>query len=322
MPQADFLRVDFAQPHPSTTKRLLAAHPEIRQLIGHNPWSGAATLGLVALQTFVAIALARAGAPWWAILATAWTLGAVVDHALWVMIHEATHYLMFRKRWLNQVFGYIANCPLFVPAYASFQRYHLRHHARQGEYEQDADLPSFAEIRLVGNNTVMKALWLLFFPVVQATRPMHLNPRQYIDGPVALTMVTQLAYLSLVWWAAGWWAIAYLVFSLFASIGLHPLGARWIQEHYTFSTKQETFSYYGQGNRVAFNVGFHNEHHDFPSVPWNHLPRLRSIAAEHYDALDAHRSWTRLLFQFLSDPRYGMTSRVVRPSRDAVRAAS
>jgi sphingolipid delta-4 desaturase len=167
----------------------------------------------------------------------------------------------------------------------------------------------------------MKALWLLFFPIVQGLRPMHLNPRHYIDRPTLLTIVTQAAYLGAVWSLAGWWAIGYLLLSLFASIGLHPLGARWIQEHYTFSTTQETFSYYGQGNRVAFNVGFHNEHHDFPSVPWNHLPAIRRIGAEHYDTLQSHRSWTRLLLQFLFDPRYGMTSRVVRP-REAARVAA
>src|SRR5207245_7373140 len=56
---------------------------------------------------------------------------------------------------------------------------------------------------------------------------------------------------------------------------------RWIQRHYmTAEGEQETFSYYGPLNRVAFNVGYHNEHHDFPSVPWNRLPEIRAIAPE------------------------------------------
>ena len=55
-------------------------------------------------------------------------------------------------------------------------------------------------------------------------------------------------------------------------MGLHPLGARWIQEHYLVHGEQETTSYYGILNVPALNVGYHNEHHDFPSVPWNRLP--------------------------------------------------
>ena len=55
-----------------------------------------------------------------------------------------------------------------------------------------------------------------------------------------------------------------------------PLGARWIQEHYTFVQGQETYSYYGILNRLAFNIGYHNEHHDFMTIPWYRLGRLRA----------------------------------------------
>ena len=85
-----------------------------------------------------------------------------------------------------------------------------------------------------------------------------------------------------------------------------------MQEHYTLDPDQETFSYYGPINRVALNVGYHNEHHDFPSIAWNNLPKLRALAPEFYDSLRSHSSWSRLLIQFLFDRRYTLFSRVER----------
>ena len=63
---------------------------------------------------------------------------------------------------------------------------------------------------------------------------------------------------------------------------------------------------------IAFNVGYHNEHHDLMMVPWSRLPRLKSIAPEFYDGLVHHRSWTALLFRFLLDPSLSLYSRRVR----------
>ena len=60
-----------------------------------------------------------------------------------------------------------------------------------------------------------------------------------------------------------------------------------------FREGQETYSYYGPLNKLSFNMGYHNEHHDFPQVPWSRLPAVRAAAPEFYDHLYHHRSWTR-----------------------------
>src|SRR5437763_11725139 len=59
-------------------------------------------------------------------------------------------------------------------------------------------------------------------------------------------------------------------------------------------------------------MGYHNEHHDLPSIPWNNLPKLRGMAPEFYNNLKYHSSWSRLLFQFVFDKRYSLYSRVER----------
>ncbi len=317
-----YMEVDFPQPHPGTTRVLLEKHPEIRGLIGHNPWTFPALAFVVLLQTAVAVFLGRTEQPWWVILCAAYTIGAIADHGLWVMIHEATHNLIFAKRLPNQLSGLFANLPLLVPGHFSFQRYHLRHHACQGEYDHDADLAGYLEAKIVGNETLKKALWLLLFPFFQGLRPLHIRQRAFLDRRVLTNWLTQGAYIALIFWFAGPLGFFYLLASMFFSIGLHPLGARWIQEHYTLKPDQETYSYYGPANLVAFNVGYHNEHHDFPSVPWNRLPKLRKIAHEHYGSLESYRSWTWLLLRFLCDRRFSLYSRVVRESREMRSLAS
>jgi sphingolipid delta-4 desaturase len=69
---------------------------------------------------------------------------------------------------------------------------------------------------------------------------------------------------------------------------------------------------------VAFNVGYHNEHHDFPSVPWNKLPRIKSTAPVFYDSLASHKSWTKLWLRFLFDRELSLWSRVIRKNRGKV----
>ena len=70
-----------------------------------------------------------------------------------------------------------------------------------------------------------------------------------------LNVACALAYDAAIIYFCGGAGLFYLALSFFFSIGLHPLGARWIQEHFTLDRDQETFSYYGPINLVALNVG-------------------------------------------------------------------
>lgn len=305
------------EPHRLRTRELLRRHPEIRELIGPNPATFWWTAGIVALQ--IVVAWLVADQPWWVVAAVAYTVGAFADHALFVMIHETAHRLVFKRRVPNILTALLANLPQVFPGAVSFTKYHLKHHAFQGVYELDGDLPFRWEARLVGRSPLRKALWLLLFPIFQAIRPWRVKEVPLWDRWTATNVAVGVAFDALVWVVLGPKALVYLVLSLFFSIGLHPLGARWIQRHYLTATGgQETFSYYGPLNLLAFNVGHHNEHHDFPSVPWNRLPRIRALAPEVYASLASHTSWARLLWRFLFDRELTLFSRVVRHDRNHV----
>ena len=307
----DFRRVTWPEPHPARTRALLAAHPEARSLCGHAPSSVLWVVALVAAQ--LGLAWALRDSPWWLVLAAAWGVGAFADHALWVLIHECAHNLVFRSPAANAIASMVANLPIVFPGAIAFRKYHLLHHAYQGEEALDADLSSPLEARLVGNSAWRKALWLLFFFAAQALRVPRLRRIRLFDRWYVANVAVQVLFAAAVVVVAGWGALAYLLLASMFAIGLHPVGARWIQEHYlTGQGDQETFSYYGPLNRVSFNVGFHNEHHDLMRVPWSRLPALRRLAPELYEPLQHHRSWTLLLLRFIFDRRLSLYSRAVR----------
>lgn len=310
-----FLLSSVAQPHPGRAKAILAAHPEVRGLFGRNPWT-ALVLTLVLIGQFaVASGLGWAGLDyWWLALIVAYGVGAFASHSFYAVVHEATHNLIFRSRLLNRLCILACDLVNVVPGGVGFAIYHLPHHAYLGETKRDADIASAWEARLVGNRWYLKAAWLLFFPFFQVARLSRVNASKIIDrwllANCAVTLAADVAIATLL----GWNALIYLFASMFFALGLHPLGARWIQEHYTNNPHQETSSYYGPLNRLALNLGFHTEHHDFPAIPWNRLPRLKAIAPEFYDSRASYPSWAGLLFEFIFDPRYSLHSRVVRTS--------
>jgi sphingolipid delta-4 desaturase len=318
MSEANFHFSAEPEPHRIRTLQILKHHPDVKKLMGKNPLTIFAIVGLVG--GMIALAYLVRDSSWWIVLLLAYLIGAFFNHSLFVMIHECTHHLLFKKKWLNNVASIFANLPHVFPSAISFARYHIKHHSFQGVHELDADLPDFWEARLINNSTMGKAFWLLVFPVFQVARTFRLKEIKPIDTWIILNWVVQLSFNIAVWVILGPKAFFFMLLSFFFSVGLHPLGARWIQEHYlTLDVNQETYSYYGPLNAVAFNVGYHNEHHDFPSVPWNKLPELKKTAPAYYDTLKSHQSWTKLFLRFLFDKNISLYSRTMRNERGKVK---
>src|SRR4029453_6598052 len=311
--QACFHQSEFDQPHPARARAIIKAHPEVRQLMVRNPWTALIALSLVIMQTAIAYGMGTLGFGCWGLsLLVAYCRGRVPNHANYVIIHDATHNLIFRNKSWNKMVAILADLPNLTAGAMGFRVYHLKHHSHQGDFEWDADLANHWEARLVGNKWYRKALWLMFFPFFQLTRPPRIKAITMCDRWFLVNLACAAAYDVAVVYFCGWAGLFYLVLSFFFSIGLHPVGARWIQEHYTNDPEQETYSYYGPINLVCLNMGYHNEPHDLPSIPWNNLPKLRAMAPEFYDPPKHHSSWSRLLFQFIFDKRYSLYSRIER----------
>ena len=298
----------------------MAAHPEIRQLFGTTGSTAIFAALIVALQIAVGANLNHA--PWWAIFLAAYTIGAVTSHALFVIVHDCTHNLAFKSPVANRLTAMLADVGIAIPSSSSFRRYHLLHHRYQGEHAFDADLPGYSEAKFWGQSPVHKTFWMLFFPIIEGMiRPMRLKGIKFYDGWTALNIVLVTGALGAAVYFTGWTTLLYLLLSTAFGVGLHPLGARWIQEHYVFTKGQETYSYYGPFNKVMFNVGYHNEHHDLTMVPWNRLPKVKAMAPEFYDSLHSHQSYVKLLMTFLFSPSVNLYSRYTRPDHAATPSA-
>ncbi len=313
----DFHHSHSAEPHISRTKEIISKYPEIKQLMGRNPNTFYYTIGIVLMQ--VAICWFLSAQPWWIAVIVAYCVGAFANHALFVLMHEFTHNMVFKNRLANLWGGILCDLPNAFPTSVSFRKYHLKHHAFQGHYDIDADLPSRWEAKLIGSFFIGKSIWLMFFPFFTALRPPRLKEIKFASKWIYINILSVVIFNLVIYFAVGPIGLIYLLASFMFSIGLHPLGARWIQEHFLVAPPQETYSYYGILNKVAFNVGYHNEHHDFSFVPWNNLPKIRAIAPEYYDTLYYHTSWTKLLFQWIFDKELSLFSRILRKDRGGIK---
>ncbi|KAL6053423.1 Sphingolipid delta(4)-desaturase DES1-like [Balamuthia mandrillaris] len=306
----DYVRVEHPQMHRSRRQQILKKYPAIKDLQRPSATTALWTLLLVVGQTWLA---------WFCqdyhpalLFLLGYFVGAFIDHALWVLIHDYTHEAVFSSSPLNKFFLILCDLPHLWPGGISFRHFHRLHHGHLNETYNDPDLPSLLEDRLFGRSALGKASWLLFFPLIQSIRMSRYTAASFLDPWFSVNILMNAAYTYAAFLISGWGGLVYLFVSTLFSIGLHPLGARWVAEHYSFAPDQETFSYYGSANLVSFNIGYHNEHHDFPRVPWNLLPSVKKAAPDFYDNLKTHNSYVALLFNFIFNPNFTLRSRVVR----------
>jgi sphingolipid 4-desaturase/C4-monooxygenase len=305
-----FSYTDKPNPHVQRSRDIIKKYPEVRKLIG--PYFGSLYYILGMVTSMLAISYWCKDQSWTLIIVLSYTIGALINHALFAMLHEAAHNLVFKSSNANKIIGIFCNIPQTLPSAIGFRTYHLIHHSNMSEEAYDADLAFRWEAKLVSNSWWRKILWFVGFMLIEAIRPVKLKGGSLKDPWVTFNAVFILGVDIVIFYFFGWKALAFLMLSAFFSVGLHPVGARWIQEHYTFRPGQETYSYYGPYNKIQFNIGYHNEHHDFFRVPWINLPKLKAAAPEFYDNLFYHTSWTKLFFQFIFDKNLSLYSRILR----------
>ncbi|KAF9255974.1 hypothetical protein L218DRAFT_1029237 [Marasmius fiardii PR-910] len=313
----DFLWLMTEEPHRTRRMAIMKAHPEVTKLMGHEPLTKYIVFFVVALQIGLAVLLRNAGPLSPIFLLSAYIIGGTANHNLFLAIHEITHNLAFKSIAGNKMLAIFANLPIGIPYSAAFKGYHIEHHRYLGQDGIDTDLPSRLELICL-NNVLGKVFFATFQIFFYALRPGFVRsqtPTRWHFYNLAVQVVFDVALVK----TFGVKPLLYLLFSSFFAGSLHPCAGHFIAEHYLWDgLEQETYSYYGPLNLLAYNVGYHNEHHDFPSIPWTRLPTLRNLAPEFYDVLPSHPSWPMVIVNFIRDPEVGIFARAKRLSKEAV----
>lgn len=244
-------------------------------------------------------------------VALAYCAGAVLAHVLFMAVHECAHDLVCATPAHNRAAAIVLNLPIVVPFAMEFRRLHRIHHAELST-PRDPDAATALEGRAVGRSRCRKLAYLGCYLPIYAARPVLMHGLACTPWS-ALNVVAQVCFNAALLRTEPA-CCAYLLLSALLAGSLHPVAGHFVAEHISLRRGAETQSYYGPLNRVSFNVGYHNEHHDFPRVPGSRLPQLHGIAKAHYGGVPTVASWPAAMAQFVLDGRITPMSRHRRPA--------
>jgi len=301
--------------HFHRSREILAKYPQIKELYGPDIRLFYAVLAITAVQFVLAYVVATQVTNIWHALFLAWSVGGTLTHSLSLANHELGHNLGFENPRYNELTGILANMAQAIPSFVAFKKYHFYHHYYLNEELNDPDCPSAWEARTF-NTPFRKAIWMICNPLFYAIRPLVMMPkpttkREIFNIVVVLGFDAALALSS----HTGALMVVFNTVSTLLGMGIHPIAGHFISEHYDLygdDEGQETYSYYGPLNYLTFNVGYHNEHHDFPRISGFNLPKVTAIAPEYYMNLHPHKSWPKIVYDYITDPSIGPFKRIIR----------
>ena len=211
---------------------------------------------------------------WTELFIITYVVSGTLNHSLSVGLHEISHNLAFgaHRPVANRILGYFANLPMGVPAFITFKKYHRDHHKYLGVDNYDPDLPTKFEAKLF-SSSIGKIFYVALLPLTYSVRPLMTQPKS-VDKLEVINAALQISFDVLILYFFGLKSLFYLIAGTLLGLGLHPISGHFIAEHYIFIKGFETYSYYGPLNMITFNVGYHNEHHDFPNIPCYRLPEV------------------------------------------------
>lgn len=227
---------------------------KIKKLEGNQPITLLYFIVHAALHWSSAVAIARYfGSNYWPVVLLGWWLGGFFAVAAGLGMHEAAHQLVLKGRWPSMIAGLFGQLPLFLPAYKTFQFYHLPHHSyctinadEQNRNEVrndpqmrpvfDCDLPTDFEAWLFSSNPFGRLGFLFCQVLLYAIRPMVLSPKPFFIEDL-IGAITQSMYVGSAFYYGGSGAVLYMFCAVFLGSGLHVSAIHFVAEHYLLTSE-------------------------------------------------------------------------------------
>lgn len=266
---------------------------------------------LAVAQTFGLLAAVLIAATiWWSlpVALVAIVLIAPLQHALFVLAHDAAHYRLYRTRWLNDAVGRLAGTLGGIPMLAYRVVHRLHHNHLYGAQDPDIALHGGYPrgraylLKKLGKDLCGLTAWktyAYFFgaPALNtqtnaAQRPLDDTSPQLRAAARRDRWTVLAAHVAMPAFAIymGWGVQYFVLWILPLATGLQAiLRLRAICEHGAlsdFSSPLTAARTHAGGMLQRFflfphHVGYHIEHHLYPAVPHYHLPALHAALMRH-----------------------------------------
>lgn len=286
-------------------------HSALAPLTELSAWRS--TLAIAHTFGLLAMVLSAAVAFWSVPAATlAVVLIAPLQHALFVLAHDAAHYRLYRTRWLNDLVGRVAGTLGGIPmcAYRVIHRLHHNHLygpqdpdiALHGGYPRGRAYLAKKLAKDICGVTAWKT-YSYFFGSPAVNIQTNTVPRPLDDTSVKLREAARRDRWMVLGFHIGMpiaaiavgWGIYYLVlWVLPLATGMQMiLRLRAICEHGALTDFSSPLSAarthlptpWQRFFLFPHHVNYHIEHHLYPAVPYYHLPKLHA-ALEQYQMLE------------------------------------
>lgn len=324
--------------HNQMRRAVVDAHPEVRALARPNPYTAFAIPVLLAIHWSIAWLVSDSNLL--VVFLVSFFVGQVVIHAAGGLVHETAHRLIFQRPVPKLLFD--IGLELVLASFGkqlTYQHEHISsHHRHIGDYDHDYE---HEDIRLYETRrafrrrhpVIQKAVtvvtlavnllplgflvseelfprfykWITGQPVKDRRRPLDATQptRQMMALFIAVSLAVNVG-LFLAFGVLGWLYHIWSLSIFLGKCGVTNLGQS-ISEHDGDDSVSPTISTYWWGNWLLFNTGYHNEHHTFPNVPWNRLPRLKKAAPDIFNRA-SERSYFGWWWQHVKDD-FGATRR-------------